>query len=229
VLRSPRDRDPIRSSSGTRSSVAARDAAERRWNDELFHRYRDEPAVYSKIVEAVDTKLVTATTEVEVCRRGAGMAYLMESCSRGMPCLVDVAMTEWNRNRHQRKRVPDVRSKEGHGPRGWSNLGDPCVPDRTYLVQALLAGVAPQLMVTDPPYGVDYDPEWRHRRGVNNSARRGKIKNDEHADWTAAWKLFPGQIAYVWHGRCAQRSLLIVSPTGASRSELRLFGRRNDW
>jgi hypothetical protein len=33
------------------------------------------------------------------------------------------------------------------------------------LVQALLAGAAPQLMVTDPPYGVEYDPEWRHRRG----------------------------------------------------------------
>jgi DNA modification methylase len=55
-------------------------------------------------------------------------------------------------------------------------------------------------MVTDPPYGVEYDPEWRHRRGVNKSVRRGKIKNDEHADWTAAWARFPGEIAYVWHG-----------------------------
>src|SRR3981081_117997 len=27
------------------------------------------------------------------------------------------------------------------------------------LVQVLLAGAAPQLMVTDPPYGVEYDPE----------------------------------------------------------------------
>ena len=26
-------------------------------------------------------------------------------------------------------------------------------------------------MVTDPPYGVDYDPAWRHRAGVNNSER----------------------------------------------------------
>lgn len=68
------------------------------------------------------------------------------------------------------------------------------------LVEMLLAGQAPQLMVTDPPYGVEYDPEWRHRRGVNNSGRRGKIQNDEQADWSAAWELFPGQIAYVWHG-----------------------------
>jgi len=49
-------------------------------------------------------------------------------------------------------------------------------------VRSLLAGAVPQLMVTDPPYGVEYDPEWRHRRGVNKSARKGKILNDEIAD-----------------------------------------------
>ena len=42
------------------------------------------------------------------------------------------------------------------------------------LVQSLFAGTVPQLMVTDPPYGVEYDPEWRHRRGVNKSARNGQ-------------------------------------------------------
>jgi DNA modification methylase len=68
------------------------------------------------------------------------------------------------------------------------------------LVGALLSGASPQLMVTDPPYGVKYDPEWRHRLGVNKSDKRGKIRNDERADWTAAWALFPGDIAYVWHG-----------------------------
>lgn len=68
------------------------------------------------------------------------------------------------------------------------------------LVAALLSGTEPQLMVTDPPYGVAYDPEWRHRIGVNKSEKRGKIQNDERADWAAAWALFPGQIAYVWHG-----------------------------
>jgi DNA modification methylase len=67
-------------------------------------------------------------------------------------------------------------------------------------VAALLVGLAPELMVTDPPYGVDYDPAWRHRMGVNRSARRGKVRNDDQADWGAAWSLFPGNIAYVWHG-----------------------------
>jgi DNA modification methylase len=62
--------------------------------------------------------------------------------------------------------------------------------------------------VTDPPYGVEYDPEWRHRRGVSNSARKGKIINDEIADWAPAWGLFPGEIAYVWHG--ALRSSIVA-------------------
>src|SRR5450759_3397172 len=57
-------------------------------------------------------------------------------------------------------------------------------------VAALLGGLAPELMVTDPPYDVDYDPAWRHRLGVNHSARRGKVRNDDKADWGAAWALF---------------------------------------
>jgi DNA modification methylase len=67
-------------------------------------------------------------------------------------------------------------------------------------VSRLLGGVQPDLMVTDPPYGVEYDPGWRHRAGVNNSSRRDGILNDERADWGTAWALFPGDVAYVWHG-----------------------------
>jgi DNA modification methylase len=68
------------------------------------------------------------------------------------------------------------------------------------MVGKLLGDVVPNLMVTDPPYGVSYDPAWRHRMGVNTSARVGKVRNDDVADWSQAWALFPGQIAYVWHG-----------------------------
>jgi DNA modification methylase len=75
-------------------------------------------------------------------------------------------------------------------------------------VKAVLAGRQPQLMVTDPPYGVEYDPAWRIDRGLSNSARTGKIRNDERADWTAAWSLFPGNIAYVWHA--ALRSAIVA-------------------
>ncbi len=68
------------------------------------------------------------------------------------------------------------------------------------IVKVVFNGATPHLMVTDPPYGVEYDPEWRHRLGFNKSTKRGKIKNDERADWAATWALFPGEIAYVWHG-----------------------------
>lgn len=67
-------------------------------------------------------------------------------------------------------------------------------------VAALLAGAKPLLMVTDPPYGVNYDPGWRKRVGINNSARMGVVMNDDVADWRDAWALFSGDVAYVWHG-----------------------------
>jgi hypothetical protein len=41
-------------------------------------------------------------------------------------------------------------------------------------VFAVLAGTLPQLMVTDPPYGVEYDPEWRHRRASTTQPRRAR-------------------------------------------------------
>jgi DNA modification methylase len=64
----------------------------------------------------------------------------------------------------------------------------------------LLAGIKPHLMVTDPPYGVSYDPAWRKRAGVNLNPRKlGKVANDDQADWREAWALFPGAVAYVWH------------------------------
>lgn len=66
-------------------------------------------------------------------------------------------------------------------------------------VGKLLAGAKPFMMVTDPPYGVEYDPEWRHRSGIIDSDRTGSVVNDEIIDWTPAYTLFPGSVAYVWH------------------------------
>jgi len=68
-------------------------------------------------------------------------------------------------------------------------------------VAQVLAGAAPLLMVTDPPYGVGYDPSWRARRNLSNgNLARGTVLNDDRADWREAYALFPGDIAYVWHG-----------------------------
>jgi len=66
-------------------------------------------------------------------------------------------------------------------------------------VGLLLGRARPHLMVTDPPYGVEYDPAWRNAAGVAATARIGKIANDDRADWREAWALFPGDVAYVWH------------------------------
>lgn len=100
--------------------------------------------------------------------------------------------------------IPDVQAT------AVSRLGDVwCLGDHKMIcgdstdpnvVALLLGDNRPTLMVTDPPYGVNYDPEWRHRAGVNQSKRIGKVVNDEQADWSKAWELFPGRIAYVWHG-----------------------------
>ena len=67
-------------------------------------------------------------------------------------------------------------------------------------VARVLAGVLPHLMVTDPPYGVAYDPAWRNEVGAAKTKRTGKVLNDHRADWREAWALFPGEVAYVWHG-----------------------------
>jgi hypothetical protein len=55
-------------------------------------------------------------------------------------------------------------------------------------------------MVTDPPYGVGYDPAWRNAAGAAATRRTVKVLNDDRADWREAWALFPGEVAYVWHG-----------------------------
>jgi hypothetical protein len=68
-------------------------------------------------------------------------------------------------------------------------------------VTAVLAGSEPHLMVTDPPYGVAYDPSWRARRHLSRGRlAQGKVLNDDRADWRQAYALFPGDTAYVWFG-----------------------------
>jgi DNA modification methylase len=54
-------------------------------------------------------------------------------------------------------------------------------------------------MVTDPPYGVEYRPEWRNEALGEANRAIGTVPNDDRADWREAWALFPGDVAYVWH------------------------------
>ena len=71
-------------------------------------------------------------------------------------------------------------------------------------VAKLLGPVKPHLMVTDPPYGVEYDANWRNKAMRSDGSpiggrAIGKVLNDDKADWREAWALFPGDVAYVWH------------------------------
>ena len=62
-------------------------------------------------------------------------------------------------------------------------------------VAVLLGTREPVLMITDPPYGVGYDPGWRERDGLGVPRPTGVIANDHQADWTQAYRLFPGNVA----------------------------------
>ncbi|MCE9635604.1 MAG: site-specific DNA-methyltransferase [Planctomycetes bacterium] len=80
-------------------------------------------------------------------------------------------------------------------------------------VRRVLDGATPRLLLTDPPYGVSLDMEWRDRAGLNGLGpaessylQRGEghkntaISGDTKADWSDAFELVPSlDTAYVWH------------------------------
>ena len=76
-------------------------------------------------------------------------------------------------------------------------------------VARVLAGTEPHLMVTDPPYGVGYEPSWRSRRTLSRGKlAQGKVLNDDRADWQEAYALFRGRRLCLARGaarRCYRR------------------------
>jgi DNA modification methylase len=84
------------------------------------------------------------------------------------------------------------------------------------VVGNLLGSVKPHLMVTDPPYGVNYDANWRNEADRANgkpygASAVGKVENDDRADWSEAYALFPGDVAYVWHPPGALQNVFFKS------------------
>jgi hypothetical protein len=78
--------------------------------------------------------------------------------------------------------------------------GDSTVESCALRARGAALGLAmPALMVTDPPYGVEYDPEWRVDVDGGGRHAVGKVANDDRVDWSPAWNLFGGDVAYVWH------------------------------
>ena len=79
-------------------------------------------------------------------------------------------------------------------------------------VARLLGERKPLLMVTDPPYGISLDSEWRDRAGLNGCGpaqasymktrteghTETTISGDTRSDWSEAFALVPSiQVAYV--------------------------------
>ena len=60
-------------------------------------------------------------------------------------------------------------------------------------VARVLDGATPNLMATDPPYGVSYDPSWRHRMNPKQRTAVGRVLNDDCAMWAAVFQLFLGR------------------------------------
>lgn len=79
-------------------------------------------------------------------------------------------------------------------------------------VERLYAGTSPHLVVSDPPYGVNYNPGWRttlYRPRTsggdlapppeNSYAALGVVSNDDQVDWGGVWRASGCDVAYVWH------------------------------
>ncbi len=90
-------------------------------------------------------------------------------------------------------------------------------------VARLLAERKPRLMVTDPPYGIELDSEWRDRAGLNGCGpaepsylkkrtpghTETSISGDTRADWSDAFALVLHlEVAYVWHASKFTREVL---------------------
>ncbi len=122
-------------------------------------------------------------------------------------------------------RAEELREKWGVEPGQLWQLGEHrlIVGDCTDagVVARVMGGERAALMVTDPPYGVEYDPE---RRFVVSQKKiggaQGKVTNDNRADWSDAWALFSGDVVYIW---CAD----VFSPVVAQSIDACGFERRS--
>lgn len=67
------------------SRVAARDAAERRWNRTLMARYAKIPELYGLLVDAIDDQLKDAATASELRTPGSGLRFILETLRSRLP------------------------------------------------------------------------------------------------------------------------------------------------
>lgn len=132
-----------------------------------------------------------------------------------------MATPRQDRNPDELPPQPDPRTKPGmvwHLGQHRLVCGD-CTDAGT--VAALVDLPKAVLMVTDPPYGVEYDPNWRTKLDSVKRAT-GKVENDHRANWASAFALFPGAVVYVWHGgvESAQAGLAVEAAGFVIRAQI---------
>jgi len=95
---------------------------------------------------------------------------------------------------------------------------------RADVIGVCLAGATPKMCVTDPPYGVEYDPNWRNEAAeaglLAYAARRvGAVSNDDRADWGEVWSIMPADVLYCWHD--GLKSSTVQASIEAAKFDLR--------
>ena len=73
----------------TCSRDAARDAAERRWNELFTKEFVASPLVFGRLVDAIDTDLHNATTDAELRKPGSGISFLLMELDRRVPLAIN--------------------------------------------------------------------------------------------------------------------------------------------
>ena len=65
------------------SRDVARQAAQRRWDNDLLNQFVSQQGVYASILEQVEESMIAAATDAELVERGGGLRYLIKTLKLG--------------------------------------------------------------------------------------------------------------------------------------------------
>ena len=81
----------------TSASEAMREAAHRRWDDELLRRFRTHSTLYGRIIELIDNEMADAATDAELQRKHAGLKHILQALITRDPalaCVIEAILRE---------------------------------------------------------------------------------------------------------------------------------------
>ncbi len=96
-------------------------------------------------------------------------------------------------------------------------------------VARVLGGVRPHLMVSDPPYGVAYDPAWRNEAGRGPDKAEGKVLNDHRRTGARPGRSFPATWPMSGTGHCTRPRGREPDGHGLRDPGRRSSGPRSGW